>query len=520
MKSFNPIKRGYLALETWFNFSFTPAWNPLYHLGTLTFFFLWVVLISGLYLFVFFNSSIHGAYASVEQITHGQWYAGGVMRSLHRYASDAAVVTILLHIFREFALDRYRGFRWYSWITGVPNLWMIMLLGITGYWLVWDLLAQYVAIGSSRLMDAVPIFPEAMTRNFIAGHLNDRFFILMGFLHLLGQPMFLVFMLWFHVRRLSNVEINPPRGLAVGSFIALLVLSLVKPAISHEPADLSRVPDVLNLDWFYLNVYPLLDYWTAGETWLLTTGVTLLLMLMPWLPRKRTGPPAVVDLNHCNGCGQCFDDCPFDAISLQRRTDGARWEYEVAVTPQLCAACGICMGSCPSSNPMRRADRVLKTGIDMPQLPLHDLRAKTDAALAGLTGDTRILVFGCEHGFDVDQLRRPDTAAVTLFCSGMVPPTLIEYALKHRAQGVMIAGCRTSDCHFRFGNRWLAKRIQGMRKPVLRNRVDRRRLQIQGAAETDGAQIRRALDQFRQSLAALEADGTPAPIRERMTSDG
>ena len=161
MKFLNPIKRSYLAFEAWFNLSFG-AWNPLYHLGTLTFFFFWVVLISGIYLFIFFDSSIQHAYASVEYLTHEQWYIGGVMRSLHRYASDAAVVTVLLHMFREFSLDRYRGIRWYSWITGIPTLWMLILLGITGYWLVWDMLAQYVAIGSSRLMDSLPIFSDSI----------------------------------------------------------------------------------------------------------------------------------------------------------------------------------------------------------------------------------------------------------------------------------------------------------------------------------------------------------------------
>ena len=64
------------------------------------------IIIRIIYLFIFFDTSIVGAYASVEYMTHEQWYAGGIMRSLHRYASDAAVVTILLHMFREFALDR------------------------------------------------------------------------------------------------------------------------------------------------------------------------------------------------------------------------------------------------------------------------------------------------------------------------------------------------------------------------------------------------------------------------------
>ena len=499
----NPIKRAYLALESWFNISFGTEWNPLYHLGTLSFFLFWVILVSGIYLFIPFHGSLDGAYESVEYMTHDQWYAAGVMRSLHRYASDAVVITVLLHMFKEFASGRYRGFRWFSWVTGVPNLWMIITLGITGYWLVWDELAQYVAIGSARLMDALPLFPGTMTRNFVAGEMTDRFFILIEFLHLLGQPMILFFMLWIHVKRLSNVEINPPRGLAIGTFIALLALSLVRPAVSHAPADLSTVPQVINLDWFYLNAYPLLDYWTEGQTWILTTSVTLLLMILPWLPPKKDGPKAVVDLDHCNGCGLCFDDCPFDAISVQARTDGARFENEVVVDPGLCGACGICAGSCPSSNPFRTSKGELKTGIDMPQLTANEMRTITNEAIAALDGETKIIIFGCEHGLNVNRLDSNDTKGIRLICSGMLPPTLVEYALKKGADGVMVTGCRHNDCYYRFGNRWLMMRFDGERKPILRGRADRSRIRVHGGSETDKKQVERDLNALRAELVKL-----------------
>ncbi len=414
----NPVKRAYLALESWFNVSFGTAWNPLYHLGTLSFFLFWIILVSGIYLFIPFHGSLAGAHASVEYITHEQWYIAGVMRSLHRYASDAVVITVLLHMFKEFASGRYRGFRWFSWVTGIPNLWVIITIGITGYWLVWDEMAQYIAVGSARLMDALPMFSGAMTRNFVAGEMTDRFFILIEFLHLLGQPLLLVFMLWIHVKRLSNVELNPPRGLAMGTLGALLVLSLVKPAVSHAPADLSTMPQTINLDWFYLNVYPLLDYWSEQQVWILTTSVTLVLMIMPWLLPRKDGPKAVVDLENCNGCGLCFDDCPFDAISMQARTDGARFEHEVVVNSALCGACGICTGSCPASNPFRSSARELKSGIDMPQLTADEMRATTKEAISSLRGDTKILVFGCEHGLNVNRLDSNDTKGISLICSG------------------------------------------------------------------------------------------------------
>ncbi|GMR01549.1 MAG: hypothetical protein BMS9Abin19_0946 [Gammaproteobacteria bacterium] len=500
----NPVKRVYLALESWFNISFGTEWNPLYHLGTLSFFLFWVILITGIYLFIPFHGSIAGAYASVEYITHEQWYAAGVMRSLHRYASDAVVVTVLLHMFKEFASGRYRGFRWFSWFTGVPNLWIIITLGITGYWLVWDEMAQYVAVGSARLMDALPLLPGAMTRNFVAGEMTDRFFILIEFLHLLGQPLALVFMLWIHVKRLSDVKINPPRGLAIGTLLALLVLSLYRPALSHGPADLGTVPQVIHLDWFYLNVYPLLDIWTEGQVWILTFSITWLLMLLPWIPPKKDGAKAVVDLEHCNGCELCFDDCPFDAISVQARTDGKKFEKEVVVNPDLCAACGICAGACPSSNPFRSRKETLKTGIDMPQLPVDKVRSLTNEAIASLKGDTKILLYGCEHGLNIKRLEGDDTKGVRLFCSGMLPPTLVEYALKNGADGVLVIGCRHNDCFYRFGNRWIKSRFAGERKPILRGRADRGRIRLHGGSETDKNDIEKYLNVFRAELVKLK----------------
>jgi len=500
----NPVKRAYLALESWFNISFGTEWNPLYHLGTLSFFLFWIILVTGIYLFIPFHGSLDGAHASVEWMTNEQWYIAGVMRSLHRYASDAVVITVLLHMFKEFASGRYTGFRWFSWVTGVPNLWVIITLGISGYWLVWDELAQYVAIGSARLMDAVPLLSGSMTRNFVSGQMTDRFFILIEFLHLLGQPLLLVFMLWIHVKRMSNVNINPPRGLAIGTFLALCVLSLVKPAVSHAPADLTSVPQVLHIDWFYLNVYPLLEYWPEINIWIFTTTLTVILMAMPWLLPRKDGPAAVVDLEHCNGCGICFEDCPFDAISMQARTDGAKYEYEVIVDSDLCGACGICAGSCPSSNPFRSARTELKTGIDMPQFPVDEMRSKTREAIESMKGDIKILVFGCDHGLNVKRLDRDDTKGIKLICSGMLPPTLVEYALKQGADGVMVTGCRHNDCYYRFGNRWTRMRFEGERKPALRGRADRNRIRIHGGAETDKNEIEADINAFREELGRLK----------------
>ncbi len=508
-------------IEDRFTQVFGPGCNPFFHLGAMTIYFFWIVLVSGLYLFAFFETSVFGAFQSVERLTHDQWWLGGVMRSLHRYASDAAVVTMLLHLFREFVRDRYRGVRWYSWLTGVPLLWMVFLLGITGYWLVWDMLAQYIALVSAEYMDWLPIFTDPIARNFISQEaLSDRFFTLMGFLHLIGIPLFLVFGIWFHVMRIAMPNINPPRTLMAGSLIALLVLSLVKPAVSHEMADLSAVAGELSLDWFYLFIYPVIDTLGVGPVWILLTALTFLLMAFPWLPRKKPEPAAQIDLEHCSGCTWCANDCPYGALTMRPRSDGRAHRQEVVIDPDLCVSCGICAGSCPSATPFRKSED-LATGIELPQFSFRRLRDEMDTALAGLSGDARIIVYGCDHAAMVKQLRGADVAALSLPCTGMLPPSLIDYALRDRkADGVLVTGCCEGDCLHRLGNTWMEQRLNGERPPQLRGRVERERVRVRWASSTDLTSLRREIGSFREDLGGMGAKEKPVAQPVAVESGG
>lgn len=491
-------------VEDWYVAAFGQEQNPFTYLGAMTIYFFWIVLVTGLYLFIFFEMNVTGAYHSVEWLTHEQWYLGGVMRSLHRYASDAAVITILLHMLREFLRDRYRGPRWYSWFTGVPVLWMVTTLGITGYWLVWDELAQYIAIGSAELLDAMPIFTDPMARNFLTNEsLSDRFFTLMAFLHFLGIPIFLILGIWFHVLRVVHPKINPPRRLMAGTLLALLALSLIKPAVSHEFADLGQVPVTLNLDWFYLAVYPIMDLTSPAFVWGLLAFGTLFMVALPWLPPEKKQAVAEVDLSQCSGCTLCAQDCPYGAITVVERSDGGRSHKEVVVDPSMCVSCAICTGSCPQATPFRKVDRLV-TAIDLPQFSLHHLYENVTSGLSETDGKPRIMVYGCDYGVAVEKLGIPGVTAVSMPCTGMLPPSMIEFALREeRTDGVLITGCRSGDCQHRLGNKILEERILGEREPRLRARVDRQRVRVRWASMNDARSIRAAIEDFAAELEAL-----------------
>jgi quinol-cytochrome oxidoreductase complex cytochrome b subunit/coenzyme F420-reducing hydrogenase delta subunit len=481
--------------------AFESAENPLNHIGAMTVFFLWIVLVSGIWLLIFFRTSVSGAFESVEYLTREQWYLGGIMRSLHRYASDAAIVTILVHIVKEFIFNRYRSNRWFSWVTGVPLVWMMFILGVTGYWLVWDELAQYVAISSAELIDAIPIFTDSMAGNFLSDDLlSNRFFTLMAFLHLIGLPIFLVFGIWLHVFRLTGPRINPPRRMMAATLLAMLVLSAVYPAISHEQADLAMTPQVLRLDWFYLHVYPLIQMWSPGWVWVLLVGVSSIIVIAPWAPPQKKERPALVTLDYCNGCERCVDDCPFGAVEMVPRTDGSNYSHEASVDPDLCISCGICVGSCPTATPFRSRG-VLAPGIDLPDRSAAALREDIIAAGADKTSP-HVIVFGCRDDSQLEEIAEAGVSHVKVNCMGQLPPSYVDFTLSRgHADGVLLLGCRDGNCSYRFGAEWTEQRLARERDPMLRRRVDMSKVAVGwNAPWSDNASAVKKYEAFLRTL--------------------
>lgn len=490
--------------ESVFDWSFGQRNNPFANLGSLGWYFFWIVAGTGVYLYLFFDTGITAAYTSVEYITHDQWYAAGVMRSLHRYASDALVIVVFLHMLREFSLDRLRGKRFFAWLTGVPALWFIYICGITGYWLVWDELAQYIAIATSEWLDTLPFFAEPIANNFLnSTTLGGRFFTLMVFMHIFA-PLFMLFLMWLHIQRHARAHVNPPRPLAIGTAVTLLILSLVYPAVSQGPANLDIVPANLNFDWYYLAAYPLLDFIPGGQLWLILVVGSIVLSLMPWIPPAKPIPAAIVSLDNCNGCARCFEDCPFSAITMEPRSDGLAYAAEAVVNVNNCVSCGICVGACPTATPFRRATEIVP-GIELPDHPISELRERTLQVSAGFDNAPRVLVYACEHS-GVDNLADKNAQVITMPCVAMLPPSFIDFVLSRGlADGVMLGGCAEGDCFYRLGEQWTRERVAGQRDPYLRKRVDRDRLILSWLPSGSLQQRTRALQEFTASLDNLPA---------------
>lgn len=505
------------AAERLFDTWFGDAANPLRQLGALTFWMLWIVVASGFWIYALYETGVDGAYSSVQAMTEQQPLSAGLMRSLHRYASDAFIALSVLHGLREAMLGRFKLFRWFTWVSGVPLLGLAIGSGIVGYWMVWDQRAQYIGVAVFEWTAWLPGVGMELVRNFIEpSAITDRFFSLLAFVHI-GVPLLLLLGAWAHLLRLLRPYTQPARALAATSLGALAVLSLAWPARSMAVADLARLPQSVDLDWFYMALLPLADI-APGSTWIATLALTALLLMLPWATRAAAPPVAVVDPAHCNGCTLCQADCPYGAITMVPHPDPRRHGQMAQVNTDQCAGCGVCIGACPSATPFRRG-APFATGIDLPQLPLAGLRDRLDSALDRLTSTSqpRIVVLGCECAATVnaeagtadyagpDAADQPDgtihnTTMLTAPCVALWPPVFVEYALRGGADGVLIAGCPPQDCRYRLGARWTEQRFAGERAPRLRTQVPRERVRLHWALSEDKPSLQRAIRAFRASL--------------------
>jgi CDP-4-dehydro-6-deoxyglucose reductase len=223
---------------------------------------------------------------------------GGILRSIHRYATDGMILTMLLHMLRHFAYDRYRGFRSFSWLTGVALLWLIYIAGVNGFMLVWDKLAQFVVIATAEWFDVLPMFNGTLIRNFLyLESVNSRLFTLLAFIHI-GAPLIVAFIMWVHVQRVPRAHINPPRPIAIAVTLMFLALSLVKPILSQGgEADMSVVPTGIAFDWFELPVLALVYVTNPMHLWFWVLGLTACSSSCPGCRRNaRLGQGA--DLDH------------------------------------------------------------------------------------------------------------------------------------------------------------------------------------------------------------------------------
>ena len=486
------LRRCLTRLDGWADRLYGWKWNPLYQSGALVILCLAVLLVTGLYLIFFYR--LGSPYESMVRID-GQALGGRWIRSLHRYAADAAVVAALVHALRMFCQGRSWGPRALAWISGVFLVFLLYVCGWTGYVMVWDAHGQLLATEGARLLDALPLFSEPISRTFAGpGPLPSAFFFMNLFLHI-AIPVGLVIFLWLHVSRVARPVLLPPRPLLWTTVGLLAAAAILLPVPLGPAADLLRVPGDVALDIFYSFWLPASSSASPVLVWFAGGAAAIALVAVPFLTRPREDQrPAlsVVSTRLCTWCEQCYVDCPYDAIRMVERTDG-RDGLVAQVNPSSCVSCGICAGSCA---PM---------GVGPPGRTGRDQLARVREFVAQRSfGTADIVMVACGRSAAAARAE-DDPRRFPVSCAGNLHSSVVEYLVRAGARGVLVVACPPRDCWGREGPKWLVERLFNEREAELKARVDRRRVRVAYASLYDRPALEAALDDFSRALDRLDA---------------
>ena len=358
-RALTALQRFTLRLDVAINRVYPTDLNPLYYTGGLTNLFLFILVLSGIFIFFYYVPSLAEGHASIVYLTERVPY-GGLIRGIHRYSADAFIIAALLHLLRNWFTDRYLFSRDSPWISGMFMLLLGGFIGATGYILVWDDRGLAILGSFNELLRSIPLVGRAFADLLIGGEgLGEATLPRILLLHV-GPASALYVLLWWHYVRLRHPKIWPPATWVLVSLGVVTLLAAVIPAVSGAPAAPGSSPTAIALD-----VFLLLPFWLAGflpplVIVLSVAGLFALGFVIPYVNRetdaamgvRHAGVAQVIDGN-CTGCELCYYDCPYNAIVMVAspyqglsRAAASRKLLAVVVDSR-CVECGICIGACP-----------------------------------------------------------------------------------------------------------------------------------------------------------------------------
>lgn len=259
-----------------------------------------VQIVTGILLAFYYEPSPTAAYESVRYITDEAAF-GWYLRSMHKWAATLMIAAVVLHQMRVFFTGAYRKPRDINWMVGICMLFCTVMLGFTGYSLVYEQLSYWGATVGANIMDGVPWVGGELRRMLLAGDVYNprtlpRFFIL----HAAVLPAALIFLIVVHIAiiRMQGVtefafEGEPKKGTGYFKFfpdhliselligmslmVVLSALATALPATLGPKADPLTTPEIIKPEWFFYVTFRWLKLF-SGTLAILSLGLVVFTM--------------------------------------------------------------------------------------------------------------------------------------------------------------------------------------------------------------------------------------------------
>jgi len=269
--------------------------------GTPAYLFL-VQILTGILLAFYYKPSTSTAYESVRFITQEVNY-GWFIRSVHKWAATLMIAAVILHQMRVYFTGAYRKPREINWMIGSFLLLCTLVLGFTGYSLVYEQLSYWGTTVGANISDRVPVVGGFFKRMLLGGeayneHTLSRLFIL----HAAILPVLMIILIGVHIaliRMLGISEFRAPDDsddqpthfnffpdhilteIMIGLVLMILLsaLATIFPATMGPQANPLVTPEVIKPEWFFYTTFRWLKLF-SGTVAVLSMGFIVFVMII------------------------------------------------------------------------------------------------------------------------------------------------------------------------------------------------------------------------------------------------
>ena len=284
--------------------------NYFWSFGALLTICLVVMILSGIFLAMYYTPHVDMAFESTERIMRDVSY-GWLIRYIHSNGASFFFIVVYVHMIRSMYYGSYKYPRELNWILGVSIYLIMMITSFLGYTLPWGQMSYWAATVITNLFSAIPIVGEGIKTwllgDYTVGNATlNRFFALHYVL-----PFVIFGIVGLHIAAVHVHGSNNPTGIEVknsndtvkfypymlikdtfafcvfGIIISAVIFfgpNLMAEVDNYIPADPLVTPAHIVPNWYLAPFYAILRAVPdklGGVA--LMFGAIIVLFILPWL---------------------------------------------------------------------------------------------------------------------------------------------------------------------------------------------------------------------------------------------
>jgi ubiquinol-cytochrome c reductase cytochrome b subunit len=309
--------------------------NFLWSFGVILMTMFTVLVISGIFLLMYYKPDTAMAFDSVNYTIMQEVAYGWLFRHMHAVAASVIFLVIYIHMFTAIYYGSFKSGREMIWITGMMLFGIFSAEGFSGYMLPWGQMSFWAAQVITNLFGGIPLIGDELViwirGNYVVSDATlTRFFAL----HVFVLPMVIMATIGIHFYALRIPHVNNQDGDDIDyeaearkfkagdkknskvmpfwpTFIAedLFILGIfmvfffyltfyhfgfAMDPINFIPADSMKTPPHIYPEWYFLWSYEVLrGFFFSSDAGLAAFGfANVIFFAMPWLDRDPRVMPA------------------------------------------------------------------------------------------------------------------------------------------------------------------------------------------------------------------------------------